>query len=51
MVERVVIDTDPGVDDAIAILLALKSPELEILSFVSAPGNVDPVRGARNETS
>ena len=27
---RIIIDTDPGVDDAIAILLALRSPELKV---------------------
>ncbi|ETW80657.1 hypothetical protein HETIRDRAFT_123134 [Heterobasidion irregulare TC 32-1] len=30
----VIIDTDPGVDDVIAILLALASPEIEIVGFV-----------------
>ena len=27
---RVIIDTDPGIDDAFALLLAINSPELEI---------------------
>jgi hypothetical protein len=27
---RVIIDTDPGVDDALALLLAMRSPELQI---------------------
>src|SRR5271154_226081 len=27
---RIIIDTDPGVDDALAILLALRSPELQV---------------------
>ena len=26
---RIIIDTDPGIDDAVAILLALGSPELD----------------------
>ena len=38
---RVVIDTDPGVDDAVAILLALASPELEVLALTTVAGNVD----------
>ena len=38
---RVVIDTDPGVDDAVAILLALASPELEVLALTTVTGNVD----------
>lgn len=37
---RVVIDTDPGVDDAVAILLALASPEIEVLALTTVAGNV-----------
>ncbi|KAI6157578.1 nucleoside hydrolase [Pisolithus tinctorius] len=37
----VIIDTDPGVDDVLAILLALASPELEILAYVVSFGNTD----------
>ncbi len=37
---RVVIDTDPGVDDAVAILLALASPELEVVGITTVNGNV-----------
>ncbi|KAI6125693.1 nucleoside hydrolase [Pisolithus croceorrhizus] len=37
----VIIDTDPGVDDILAILLALASPELEILAYVVSFGNTD----------
>jgi purine nucleosidase len=37
---RIIIDTDPGVDDAIAILLALASPELEVLGLTAVAGNV-----------
>ncbi|KAF8971042.1 Inosine/uridine-preferring nucleoside hydrolase domain-containing protein [Flammula alnicola] len=37
----VIIDTDPGVDDIIAILLAIASPELEILAFNVSYGNTD----------
>lgn len=36
----IVIDTDPGQDDAVAILLALASPELEILGITAVAGNV-----------
>ncbi|MCW3477872.1 nucleoside hydrolase [Limobrevibacterium gyesilva] len=35
----IVIDTDPGVDDAIAILLALASPELELVAVHTVAGN------------
>jgi purine nucleosidase len=37
---RVIIDTDPGVDDAIAILLALRSPELQVEAITAVSGNV-----------
>ncbi len=37
---RVVIDTDPGVDDAFALLLAMRSPELKIEGITAVAGNV-----------
>jgi purine nucleosidase len=37
---RVIIDTDPGLDDAVAILLAFASPELEVLGLTAVAGNV-----------
>ena len=37
---KIIIDTDPGQDDAIAILLALGSPELEVLGITAVGGNV-----------
>lgn len=36
----IIIDTDPGQDDAVAILLALGSPELEVLGLTAVAGNV-----------
>jgi pyrimidine-specific ribonucleoside hydrolase len=36
----IVIDTDPGVDDAVAIMLALASPEVELKAVTSVFGNV-----------
>jgi purine nucleosidase len=36
----IIIDTDPGQDDAVAILLALASPELDILGITAVAGNV-----------
>ncbi|HEV2187979.1 MAG TPA: nucleoside hydrolase [Stellaceae bacterium] len=38
--QRVVIDTDPGIDDAVAIVLALASPELTVEGIVAVAGNV-----------
>ncbi len=37
---RVIIDTDPGVDDALALLLAMCSPELKIEAITPVAGNV-----------
>lgn len=39
MVKRVIIDTDPGVDDTAAILLALASPELRVEALTISYGN------------
>ena len=43
MPRKIIIDTDPGQDDAVAILLALASPELEVLGLSVVAGNV-PLR-------
>ncbi|NOX41694.1 MAG: nucleoside hydrolase [Alphaproteobacteria bacterium] len=40
MPRKIIIDTDPGQDDAVAILLALASPELEVLGVTAVAGNV-----------
>lgn len=40
MPRDIIIDTDPGQDDAIAILLALASPELNVLGITAVAGNV-----------
>ncbi|WP_048645527.1 nucleoside hydrolase [Nitratireductor soli] len=37
---KIIIDTDPGQDDAMAILLALASPELEVVGITAVAGNV-----------
>ena len=36
----IIIDTDPGIDDAVALLLAAASPELNILGVTAVAGNV-----------
>ncbi|PHP68726.1 nucleoside hydrolase [Zhengella mangrovi] len=38
--QKIIIDTDPGQDDAVAILLALASPELDVLGICAVAGNV-----------
>jgi inosine-uridine nucleoside N-ribohydrolase len=47
-VERVIIDTDPGTDDALAILLALRSPELRVEALTIVAGNVTAPAGLEN---
>jgi inosine-uridine nucleoside N-ribohydrolase len=37
---RIIIDTDPGVDDAFALFLALRSPELKVEAVTAVAGNV-----------
>ena len=45
---QIIIDTDPGQDDAVAILLALASPELNVLGITAVAGNVPLALTARN---
>ena len=46
--QKVIIDTDPGVDDAIAILMALAQPSIEIVALTTIGGNVPLARTTRN---
>ncbi|HEX3568435.1 MAG TPA: nucleoside hydrolase [Candidatus Saccharimonadales bacterium] len=39
MAQKIIIDTDPGHDDAMALMLACKSPELEVLAVTTVCGN------------
>lgn len=48
MPRKIIIDTDPGQDDAVAILLALASPELDVLGIVAVAGNVPRSLTERN---
>jgi purine nucleosidase len=49
MKRKIIIDTDPGQDDAVAILLALASPdELDVLAIVAVAGNVGLAQNAKN---
>ncbi len=41
MPRKLIIDTDPGIDDAMAIYLALASPELEVVGLTTVFGNVE----------
>ena len=40
MAKKVILDCDPGVDDALAIFLAVRSPQLELLGVTTVNGNV-----------
>ena len=48
MTRRVILDTDPGIDDALAILLALASPEVELAAVSVTGGNCSMDAGVRN---
>ncbi|WP_179379619.1 nucleoside hydrolase [Jannaschia marina] len=48
MARKIIIDTDPGQDDAVAILLALASPELDVLGVTAVAGNVPLELTAKN---
>jgi len=43
-----IIDCDPGVDDAVGLFLAFASPELELLAVTTVGGNVPVIATARN---
>ena len=45
---KVIIDTDPGVDDAIALLMALACPTVDVVGLTTVGGNVPLARGTRN---
>ena len=45
---KVIIDCDPGIDDALSIILALESKEIEVIGITTVSGNVESVQGAKN---
>jgi purine nucleosidase len=46
--KKIVLDTDPGTDDAMALMLALNSPELDVRAITVVPGNVTAAQGLEN---
>ncbi|KAK4725975.1 hypothetical protein R3W88_030892 [Solanum pinnatisectum] len=40
-IKKIIIDTDPGIDDAIAIFVALQSPEIEVIGLTTIFGNLE----------
>ena len=48
MAKKVILDVDPGIDDAVAICLALADPSLDVLAITAVGGNVQPDQATRN---
>lgn len=48
MPRKVIIDTDPGIDDAVAIALALFDPNLDVLALTATAGNIPGELATRN---
>ncbi len=46
--KKIILDTDPGSDDAMALMLALNSPELDVRAVTVVPGNVTAQQGLEN---
>ena len=46
--KKIIIDCDPGIDDSLAIMLALKSEEVEVVGITIVSGNVHTKVGAEN---
>src|SRR5262245_44082487 len=48
MPRKVIIDCDPGIDDAVALALALFDPRLEVVAVTAVAGNVPAARATQN---
>ena len=48
MARKVIIDCDPGIDDAVALALALFDPRLEVVAITACAGTVDAERATQN---
>ncbi|XP_020592748.1 probable uridine nucleosidase 1 [Phalaenopsis equestris] len=46
--EKVIIDTDPGIDDSMTILMAFQTPEIDVIGLTTIFGNVSTVDATRN---
>eukprot|EP00249_Psilotum_nudum_P008967 c21624_g1_i1 orf=65-1132(+) len=45
---KIIIDTDPGIDDAMTIFMAFQSPELEVIGLTTIFGNVETPKATEN---
>ena len=48
MARKVILDVDPGIDDAMALCLALSNPDLDVVAVTAVGGNVSPAQSTRN---
>lgn len=48
MVKKIIIDCDPGIDDAIAILLAIADPEIKLMGITTIAGNISVDKTFKN---
>jgi inosine-uridine nucleoside N-ribohydrolase len=48
MARKVILDVDPGIDDAVAVALALFDPRLDVLAVTATGGNVAPQQATLN---
>ncbi len=48
MAKKILLDVDPGIDDAVALCLALFDPQLEVVAVTAVGGNVPPDQATRN---
>lgn len=48
MARKILLDVDPGIDDAMALALALLDPRLEVIAATATGGNVPPAQATRN---
>ena len=48
LTRKILIDTDTASDDAVALIMALRSPEVSVLAITVVAGNVSVEQGTRN---
>jgi purine nucleosidase len=48
MARKVILDVDPGIDDAVAVCLALFDPRLDVVAITAVAGNVSADQATRN---
>ena len=48
MAHKIILDTDPGIDDAMAIFFAFQSPDIDVLGLTTVYGNVPVTMSAQN---